>query len=473
MNSRTLLYIPIETKVREYHGKLLLSMYAARAGFDVVLGGHTDLQKHLLKLPTGLVLERNVNQRNRMPLERASMRGHRLTAWCEEGISIFDKQQYGARRIDRDAISVLDSFFAWGKVQADAIASWAPNTADRIVLTGNPRFDLLREPYRQLFARQADALRKEHGPYILLNSSFSIYNNHFGFDHFLQKMMWQPKDSPPDYQDFLEKWYEHIKNSFFAFVELMPVLSKTFPDHNIVVRPHPSENRNVWREKTKDLPNVKVIFEGSALPWILGADALLHNNCTTSIEAHVLGRPTVSYLPCNNPRFNHEVPQAVSVTAFTADEVVTALQNAVKQNAANTLSPEDQKIFDDHACATEGAYSCEHVIASLLELEKAFKAGTLPKRLGTLGRVFWHAKNTKRRTRAFLGRLRGSGKRYETYSKSKYDGIELDEMRADLEQFQALSAGITKNGNAAPVTVMPMQGAEDCFLVTCADKGSH
>ena len=38
-SSRPWLLIPIETKVRELHGKLLLAAFAAKSGYNVIFGG--------------------------------------------------------------------------------------------------------------------------------------------------------------------------------------------------------------------------------------------------------------------------------------------------------------------------------------------------------------------------------------------------------------------------------------------------
>ena len=78
-------------------------------------------------------------------------------------------------------------------------------------------------------------------------------------------------------------------------MQLIPVLSKEFGDHTIIVRPHPSENHEPWVEISEDLPNVKVLYEGSINEWALAADVVIFNNCTTGVEAFLLERPVISY----------------------------------------------------------------------------------------------------------------------------------------------------------------------------------
>ena len=35
--------------------------------------------------------------------------------------------------------------------------------------------------------------------------------------------------------------------------------------------------------------------EGEVVPWILGVKCLIHDHCTTSIEAHMMNVPIINY----------------------------------------------------------------------------------------------------------------------------------------------------------------------------------
>ncbi len=50
------LYIPVETKNREFDAKLLAACTAAESGYTVVLGYKKQLLKHLEELPPGIFL---------------------------------------------------------------------------------------------------------------------------------------------------------------------------------------------------------------------------------------------------------------------------------------------------------------------------------------------------------------------------------------------------------------------------------
>ena len=61
------LYIPIETKVREFHGKFLLSLIAAEKGFNVVIGRQADLRQELQNLNPGIYIDKSISE-TKIPL---------------------------------------------------------------------------------------------------------------------------------------------------------------------------------------------------------------------------------------------------------------------------------------------------------------------------------------------------------------------------------------------------------------------
>ena len=71
---------------------------------------------------------------------------------------------------------------------------------------------------------------------------------------------------------------------------MVRVLSQQHRDHQIIIRPHPSESHDPWRQLAAELPNVSVVYEGNVAEWLLAAELLIHNNCTTGVEAYLLGR---------------------------------------------------------------------------------------------------------------------------------------------------------------------------------------
>jgi hypothetical protein len=73
-----------------------------------------------------------------------------------------------------------------------------------------------------------------------------------------------------------------------------------------------------------------VIHEGSAIPWILGADAVVHNSCTTGVEGFLLDRPTVAYVPVRSKTYDSLLPNSVSRLANTPQELIEFVVEAAR-----------------------------------------------------------------------------------------------------------------------------------------------
>ena len=43
--------------------------------------------------------------------------------------------------------------------------------------------------------------------------------------------------------------------------------------------------------------NVHVVNDGPITPWVNNSFAVLHNGCTTSIEASISGKPVITFIP--------------------------------------------------------------------------------------------------------------------------------------------------------------------------------
>ena len=82
-----------------------------------------------------------------------------------------------------------------------------------------------------------------------------------------------------------------------AYIKAIRKLANNNNDYDIVLRPHPNENIKTWKICLEDIPNVHVIQEGSISAWVNHAFAVVHNGCTTALEATISEKPVVTYVP--------------------------------------------------------------------------------------------------------------------------------------------------------------------------------
>ena len=457
MKNKRLIFVPVETKVRELHAKILLSCYAAQAGLSVVLGMQSELLRKVKYLPQGLYLEKGVSPPKEQGVKLLKGIGDKIGTWCKEGLVFVDQESYARDRVSAPVFSQLDVFYAWGKVQAGAIEGKMGKEAEKVVIAGNPRFDLLREPYRAIFSPEAERLKQEHGPFILVNTNFGLFNNFFGPDFFIEKIMRSHgRIENEKHEKFLQDWVDHVRKVYEAFLEILPELGRAFPDHKIVLRPHPSENHENWKNAAKGIRNVEVIHSGNVIPWVLASDVLVHNSCTTGVEAHVLGKPVVAFRPVRSDIYEYELPRVVSVPAFNAKELIDSLETAIK---GELMEAPESSLGVDYAVNISGKFACETIVESL---EEIFSTASFNGGLNMsyhVARTRWKAKDLWYDFKVQANRLLGRKQEDAAYMKQKIPGISGQEVDAIIRLFQETSGGF------ANVKAEKLKGSQYCFCI--------
>lgn len=316
-----IIYLPVETRAREWDAKLLFSLIATSANFQVVLGPKWMLSPNRGRFPRGLYGFKTLNKLDANGMHGANALGHAAFAWDEEGPGQILPDVY-LKSIDAAAVERAACVFAWGEHQAEMLARGFPEAASKITPAGNPRWDLLRPEYRGFFAAEAQALRATHGPFVLINTNFSTYNSCLpgGIDSLAdigaQTGAFDQASSAD--REMLKNIHDFEKGVFESYRTMLPALSEALPGHKIIVRPHPTEKPEVWADIARSLPNVQTIYQGGVIPWLLAADAIVQNSCTTGVEALTLGKPVVSY--CAFETAHTEWHLASHVTPRVTDE---------------------------------------------------------------------------------------------------------------------------------------------------------
>ena len=116
-----------------------------------------------------------------------------------------------------------------------------------------------------------------------------------------------------------------------------------FNEFNIVLRPHPEEDRKIYEESFKKKKNISVIKEGSVIPWIMSSNLMIHHDCTTSIESAMLGKSSIAYTNNLNRDLTTDIPLRVSYDYNSIEEIKEHISNIdLKDNHFN------QEILNDY-----------------------------------------------------------------------------------------------------------------------------
>jgi surface carbohydrate biosynthesis protein len=361
--------LPIDNYVREFYGKFLLSAVAAERGWGTILAYKNDIRKGLPNID-GVVIEPSMMKQKRVDHYHGN--NWRFCAFDEEGLIYYSPEEYARRRLcDKEILNKLDLLFLWGNNQRKDILDHVENIETRLRLTGNPRIDMVRPDLREFNSPDVSLIRNNYGRYILINTNFGYVNNLLGKDYTLRNLINTKRINNEEQEWDQIAREKHQALIMQAFIEMLPWLSEQFPDRKIIIRPHPSENFETWRLAARGLPNVIVIHEGDSVPWILGADVVIHNNCTTGVQAHLLGKPVIAYMPVRSDNHDLYLPKAVSYQAQDVDHLINLIQEFISNPSAihNNLNQEQRIVVKEYIEGLEGPWTSDRIIDELEKLD--------------------------------------------------------------------------------------------------------
>ena len=445
------LYIPIETKVREFHGKLLLSLFAAEKGFNVVLGSQDDLRQELHNLVPGIYLDKSISETKIPWFRKFRSLGYTVCAWDEEGLVFFDHATYQKMRFCDEAFDHVSLFFAWGDNQAEAMLSKRPDISERIRVTGNPRFDFLRPEFHCFYTDEVERIRSKFGSIILINTNFSFVNHFQGDERIRRQLNSYSISSQPG---FFEGWTNAQRDAFESFQRLIPVLSVRYPEHTVLVRPHPSESFDPWNILADQFDNVVVNAEGNVQEWILASDVLVHFNCTTGIEAFYLDVPSIAFPKAQHDFYIQPLPNNLSIQATEVDELVTLIDSILKEGTNYPRLRQDDNrnsIAGKNIQGMDGLLASERIVDTLI---KDIKGDFLPQ----TAEIEPPVPLIKRAWRQVLKLVRRPDERDLAYLDKKFSGLELQEVENNLERLQQIT------GRFESIRIEPV--INNCFRIT-------
>jgi surface carbohydrate biosynthesis protein len=340
---RKYLYIPMEIFHRELDGNLLLATAAAKCGWTVILGGKQDVFDGIGKNPRGTYLLKSIVP-GEYEIPKLLRENRNVVALHDqEGLLQRPGLEYKFRYSD-STISMTDHLFFWGKQQLrDFLQVFPKSDSKKLNVTGSPRAD-----YWMLLSTSSNRLKSQHvdpqklQKYVLFATSFGNSNHFLGKT--AQKYLLKSVSNHTALSDFerreLDENYENRRElatiMLPLYSEILIKLAKAHPSVNIVVRPHPSEGEDYWRELTYDLKNVIVSSKGTVTEWICGASCLIQYGSSTAVEANLLNVPVVSCIPKTLPKYLEKLhigyTETASILTDDSTSAVAAVTNIVSKH---------------------------------------------------------------------------------------------------------------------------------------------
>ena len=355
----------VDHPLRDLDGMVLTAGMLATRGHEVFLVPMYERHEVFLLRPT-MVLVNYVRFANRDFIRACAKVGILVGVLDTEGGVVKDVDDFARRIANR--LEGVSLYCTWGPRQLKALRAVAGEKV-RIVATGCPRYDFAVPPWR--LALRPPPLKTEG--YVLVNTNFPIVNPRFqtaGRERFelITGMGYG--------REYVDRLIAEGLTARNLLTETVHALADVLPGVTIVIRPHPFEEGAYYREAFKNRPSVQVYQEGSVFDWLQRAIILIHHNCSTAVEAFLMGVPAVMPAWFNTPLLHQPTSAAVSLSADSPKELMSMVHETLNGRPiavpARTVAA-GKELIAEYFLANDGraAERVAQVVDSILQTQAA------------------------------------------------------------------------------------------------------
>ena len=323
MRKRFKIIIPVERDSRELNSSLKLKKILNEAGFKVKIINSKLFHTFFPFFPPSLVLENDVTFQGYKTLIKLKDCGFKIFSHDEESFNHPSDEMYFSERICLKSLNCVEVFFTRGQSDKDLLLKKYKDLKTRLVPSNNYRFTNLKENFSKnsKILDKVSSLRRKYNKVVLIASRFSHTNRNDRL-HSIDLIVKKRKKKfnlnnfeTEEVRDFLL----YNRALFNAVISDYKKLILSNPETLFVLRSHPSENKIPWEEIAI---NDNAIFDnsGTFLEWAYYSDIIIHNGCTTGIEAFLLKKKVIYYDPLEiDKKFIQFIPKIASefITSFS------------------------------------------------------------------------------------------------------------------------------------------------------------
>ena len=224
---------------------------------------------------------------------------------------------------------------------------------------------------------------------------------------------------------------------------LIPALEQAFPEYAVVVRPHPTENPEVYHDIAAACERVEVTNEGNVIPWLMAAKALVHNSCTTGVEAYIMQVPAVTYMASRDEYYDsgyYRLPNTLSYRCFNFEQLRETLAEIFNGRLGAPDDEERNDLMAYYLEAQQGPLACDRIVDTLEEIaagRSQLRKPPIHDRLAGRYEAGW-----RRMVKWYKSHLPDSKYRPE-FQRHRYPGLTLNELSGRIAKIQQILKNTT------------------------------
>jgi surface carbohydrate biosynthesis protein len=301
---------------RDLEGLILVAAQLAKSNFEVLLIPMYK-QRFVAKYQSVDIIVINYLRPNNLEtfldFKRA---GIKVAILDTEGVGGRDFEEFADLVSQTKMTHLIDLYMFWGLGQMNAVEKRGLVRAEKAIVTGCPRYDFFAEPWSRTI--ESNIINDD---FILFNTNFPTVNPKFS------------KGKEDEYQTLLRVGFapalarelvDQNAKAFAGMKALIKLAATGMPAQMFVLRPHPFEDLNGY-DDLSEFSNIEVVQHGSANSWISNSKCLVHLNCSTAVEAALMGKVVLSPAWLDNSAIHRALPDALSRSVGSIEEMIEIL----------------------------------------------------------------------------------------------------------------------------------------------------
>lgn len=315
--------IPIEIARRELEGQIYLALHLAARGTPTLLGERGDVEQLCFSRQGDFVfLDKGLAYYREEFYKELVKRGGKIVELQAEGLAYvapgFNPKDWGQLG---PIEPYFDALFVWGQKQKPrAQARLSEAKREQVFVTGHPAFDLLLPQFQPYYFAQ-ELTQKYGEDFILFNSNFGCRYTAVSFNEYKEYVNTGSSLYSEEKYEYFQQQCVFEEQYVTKVKELAFALASISPNRKIVYRPHPVENVQLLVDEFAAHSNVIVTNEGGVRSWIASASMVIQKDCTTGLEALMMGTPVISFQP-----LEPVVESAYGILATSTKEVLSTIE---------------------------------------------------------------------------------------------------------------------------------------------------
>jgi hypothetical protein len=189
----------------------------------------------------------------------------------------------------------------------------------------------------------------------------------------------------------------------------------------------------VWYQLAEPYNNVQVIYQGNVLAWLKAAKGVIHNGCTTGIEAFIVKVPAIAYRPVTAKAYDLDLPNSLSYECFDFEELCHTLERILSRELGPPDTVDRRQLIDYYISALDGPLACDRIIDVIEEREASRSGLPWPGLMSYLRG--WGKANIRSYKKRYIKPKLSGHRDNPDYLSQRFPGVSVDEVRSRINRF--------------------------------------